>query len=143
MPQDKRPTVYSTDPNFKKRCKKCGRYPCRCPKPYSLPPNQQTAALYRERKGRGGKTVTVIYRKADFFGRLIGTVRVSHRNVNLEMVHSGWAWNYRRYSRDPALDQAESRARAARAGLWSHATPIPPWVYRKQSRKPPNTSPSR
>jgi len=25
-----------------------------------LPPNQQTAALLRDRKGRGGKTVTVI-----------------------------------------------------------------------------------
>ena len=60
MPRDKRPTVYSTDPNFKKRCKRCGSYPCRCPKARSLPPNQQTAALYRERKGRGGKTVTVV-----------------------------------------------------------------------------------
>ena len=52
--------VYSTDPAFKKRCPKCGRYPCRCPKPKSLPPQQQTARLHRERKGRGGKTVTVV-----------------------------------------------------------------------------------
>ncbi len=51
--------VYSTDPAFAKRCPKCGRYPCRCPKPVSLPPEQQTVRILRERKGRGGKTVTV------------------------------------------------------------------------------------
>lgn len=52
--------VYSTDPTFKKRCPECGRYPCRCPKPKSLPPEEQTARIERERKGRGGKTVTVV-----------------------------------------------------------------------------------
>lgn len=60
MPRDERPTVYSTDPDFEKRCPRCGQYPCRCPKRVSLPPSQQTAAIQRERKGRGGKTVTVI-----------------------------------------------------------------------------------
>lgn len=60
MPIDDRPTVYSTDPDFEKPCLRCGRYPCRCPKPKSLPPQQQTAAILRDRKGRGGKTVTVI-----------------------------------------------------------------------------------
>ena len=56
----KKNIVYSTDPAFKKRCPRCGSYPCRCPKPKSLPPQQQTAHIYRDRKGRGGKTVTVI-----------------------------------------------------------------------------------
>jgi translation initiation factor 1 len=59
MPRDENPTVYSTDPNFVP-CKRCGRYPCRCPKPRSLPPQEQTALIRREVKGRGGKTVTVI-----------------------------------------------------------------------------------
>ena len=52
--------AYSTDPAFKKRCPKCGLYPCRCPKPKSLPPERQTARIRRERKGRRGKTVTVV-----------------------------------------------------------------------------------
>lgn len=46
-----------------KRCPRCGSYPCRCPKPKkakSPPPEEQTAAIRRERKGRRGKTVTVI-----------------------------------------------------------------------------------
>jgi len=43
------------------RCPRCGSYPCRCPQPKSLPPQQQTAYLERDRKSRGGKTVTVVH----------------------------------------------------------------------------------
>ena len=60
MSRKKRNLVYSTDPAYKKRCSRCGSYPCRCPKPKSLPPEQQTAHIRREKKRRGGKTVTVI-----------------------------------------------------------------------------------
>ena len=60
MPIDNRPTVYSTDPDFDKHCPRCGSYPCRCPRPRSLPPQQQIAAIHRDCKGRGGKTVTVV-----------------------------------------------------------------------------------
>jgi translation initiation factor 1 len=60
MARKRRNTVYSTDPASKKRCPRCGSYPCRCKKPKSLPPEEQTAGIRREKKGRGGKTVTVI-----------------------------------------------------------------------------------
>lgn len=60
MSRRKRNVVYSTDPAFKKRCERCGSYPCRCPKPKSVPAAEQTASIRREKKGRGGKTVTVI-----------------------------------------------------------------------------------
>lgn len=60
MSRKRRNPVYSTDPASKKRCPRCGSYPCRCPRPKSLPPDQQTAHIRREKKGRGGKTVTVI-----------------------------------------------------------------------------------
>ena len=56
----KRNVVYSTDSAAAKRCPRCGSYPCRCPRPKSLPPEKQTAGIRREKKGRGGKTVTVI-----------------------------------------------------------------------------------
>jgi translation initiation factor 1 len=59
MAQKRRRVVYSTDSAAAKRCPRCGSYPCRCPKPKSLPPEQQTACIRREKKGRGGKTVTV------------------------------------------------------------------------------------
>ncbi|MCP4426906.1 MAG: stress response translation initiation inhibitor YciH [Chloroflexi bacterium] len=60
MKRKKRNIVYSTDPAYKKRCSRCGSFPCRCPKPKSLPPQQQAPRIFRDRKGRGGKTVTVI-----------------------------------------------------------------------------------
>ncbi len=65
MSRQARPThkgriVYSTDSAFEKRCQRCGRYPCCCPKAKSLPPSEQTAHIRPEKKGRGGKTVTVI-----------------------------------------------------------------------------------
>lgn len=50
--------VYSTDPA--RRPPPAG--PARPARPArSLPPEQQTAAIRREKKGRGGKTVTVVY----------------------------------------------------------------------------------
>jgi len=60
MSKRKRNVVYSTDSAFEKRCQRCGSYPCRCPKPKSQPPEEQTACIRREKKGRGGKQVTVI-----------------------------------------------------------------------------------
>ena len=59
MPIDDRPTVYSTDSEIK-ICPRCKQSPCRCPRTRSLPPQQQKAVIQMERKGRGGKTVTVV-----------------------------------------------------------------------------------
>jgi translation initiation factor 1 len=52
--------VYSTDPDPVVLCPRCGRSPCVC-RQINLPPHQQTAYIKRDRKGRAGKTVTVIY----------------------------------------------------------------------------------
>lgn len=53
--------VYSDDPNFKKRCPKCQKFPCGCPKSSDMVPNQHTLKMRLEKNGRGGKTVTVIF----------------------------------------------------------------------------------
>lgn len=60
MSRDDRPTVYSTDPDWGKPCPRCGRFPCRCSTTRSLPPKEQTAAIHFEKKGRGGKSVSVV-----------------------------------------------------------------------------------
>ena len=52
--------VYSTDPAPARRCARCGSSPCRCNTGKSPPPQQQTVRIRREKKGRGGKTVTVV-----------------------------------------------------------------------------------
>lgn len=55
MPRDDRPTVYSTEHGD---LRKQERKPPAVRR--SLPPQQQTAYLHRDSKGRGGKTVTLV-----------------------------------------------------------------------------------
>jgi len=50
--------VYSTDPQPPKRCAGCHQVECICPKNVVVGPLKP--ALRIERKGRGGKTVTVV-----------------------------------------------------------------------------------
>ncbi len=55
MSKDKRPTVWSSEQgDLRKKTQKKST-----PKT-SLPPQQQTAYLHRESKGRGGKTVSLV-----------------------------------------------------------------------------------
>ena len=72
----------------------------------------------------------------DNFGRLLGRVSVGGLDVNLELVRRGLAWHYKRYSIDPALADAETAARARRAGLWVDPAPVPPWAYRRGPQTP-------
>ncbi len=53
--------VYSDDPNFKKRCPKCGKHPCACPKASDMKPAEHILKVRREVNGRGGKTVTTVF----------------------------------------------------------------------------------
>jgi len=55
MPGRDNRIVYSTDPQPARH----GSGPA-APQPASPPPREQTARIWRERKGRGGKTVTVV-----------------------------------------------------------------------------------
>ncbi len=55
MPKDDRPTVYSTSSGGDLRKKQTRRS-----QKTSLSPNQQTAYLHRESKGRGGKVVSLV-----------------------------------------------------------------------------------
>ena len=54
--------VYSTDPDWKNNCENCGKpqKECICTKQRSNTFKNQIAYIKRDRKQRGGKTVTVI-----------------------------------------------------------------------------------
>lgn len=65
--------VYSDDPNFKNRCKKCGKFPCACPKSSDLNPSDHTLKIRLEKNSRGGKMVTLIFElppNQDYFKNL-------------------------------------------------------------------------
>lgn len=42
----------------------------------------------------GAEIVIVEYNKRDRYGRIIGKILFEGRDINLEMVHAGFAWHY-------------------------------------------------
>ena len=82
-----------------------------------------------------GKEVSVYITSQDRYGRNIGKVYVGNIYANLEMIKSGLAWHYAQYApNDTILAKAEQEARSKKVGLWSHATPTPPWQWRRGDR---------
>jgi len=82
-----------------------------------------------------GKTVTVIEKKKDRWGRTVAHVLVEGKDTNLMMLEQGMAWHYTEYSSNKRLQRAEDEARAKRTGLWSDRDPVPPWDWRKTERE--------
>lgn len=65
----------------------------------------------------GDRTVTCTKRDVDSYGRVVAVCRSGAVELNAEMVRSGLATAYRRYSSD-YVDE-ESEARSARRGIWA------------------------
>jgi endonuclease YncB( thermonuclease family) len=90
-----------------------------------------------------GQVVEVIVRDQDRYGRTVADVRLPDgRSLNHEAVRGGYAWWFRRYSRDASLAALESEAREARRGLWGDAYPIAPWDWREAQRQSAASSPT-
>lgn len=80
------------------------------------------------------KTVTVNYEKKDEYGRLIGRVFVGDVDVNYLLVKKGYAWHYKRFSKEEKLKNAEIEAKNEKLGLWTESNPTPPWVWREKKK---------
>jgi endonuclease YncB( thermonuclease family) len=78
-----------------------------------------------------GKEVEVRPVDRDRYGRRIAWVYVGPRCLNEELLRAGFAWHFKRYSRDSHLAELELQARTARNGLWHDPEPTPPWEFRK------------
>jgi micrococcal nuclease len=82
-----------------------------------------------------GHTVTVHDYGADLHRRRLADVALADgRQVNRELVRLGWAWWFRKYTKDITLRTLEEEARAARRGLWADPHPIPPWEWRASTK---------
>ncbi len=81
-----------------------------------------------------GKTVTLIVRDKDRYGRLVADVILPDGCcLNHEIVRAGFAWWYRKYARkDAVLERLEKEAWVDRRGLWVDKNPVPPWEWRKR-----------
>lgn len=86
------------------------------------------------------KDVVVIVAKLDKFGRVVG--EVDSHDLCADMIAAGHAWHNTPFAREmsPArrseLAQMQAEAEAAGRGLWRHAGPTPPWIYRRTQSRP-------
>lgn len=67
----------------------------------------------------------------DRYGRMLGWCAVDGLDINAEMVRSGFAWAFVRYSRRYVA--AEREARRAEAGIWQGEAE-PAWAFRERRR---------
>lgn len=83
------------------------------------------------------RTVTLECGKQDRYRRHVCIVMRDGRDMNLLQVKAGLAWWYRKYSPEQrpsdrlSYEESESKARAARIGLWADINPATPWDFRK------------
>ena len=83
-----------------------------------------------------GRTVRVVVRGQDRYGRLLGEVLLPDgASLNERLVKEGWAWHYTRYSKDQRLAEQEATARRSRRGLWVDPRAMPPWEFRIANRR--------
>ena len=88
------------------------------------------------------KEVVAVTQKKDRYGRTVATLLHGTQDINLTMVQAGMAWHYKRYAHEQTQNQAanyaqsEQVARTEGRGLWQHAKPTPPWMWRKSQTQP-------
>lgn len=73
-----------------------------------------------------GKTVDVIAKERDAYGRTAARVFIDGRDVSAELLRAGLATHYRKYNSDWLLASLERQARAGRVGMWGSALPPAP-----------------
>lgn len=69
--------------------------------------------------------------------REVCLITLNGKDINLEMVKSGYAWAYRKFLKKKYKKiyvDAETDAKNKRIGLWRDGNPIPPWEYRAAKR---------
>lgn len=74
--------------------------------------------------------------KKDRNKRLLAEIILSNgKNLNKELVKNGFAWHYKKYSKDNSYDDLEKQARKQKLGLWNDKIPTAPWEWRKSRKK--------
>ncbi len=66
-----------------------------------------------------GKTVEVVVKEKDRYGRTVGRVFVDGRDVSVELLRAGLASHYVQYNGDWLLAELETLAKAGGAGMWA------------------------
>lgn len=83
-----------------------------------------------------GQQARITLRTNDRYGRMVADVSCQGRDAGTDMVASGMAWVFDRYTTqaDAHLRSLQANARSARAGLWADTNPVEPWAWRRKER---------
>jgi endonuclease YncB( thermonuclease family) len=88
------------------------------------------------------KRVQARCHKKDRYKREVCAVFVDSLDAGLDnQLRTGMAWCFREYAKEQrpedrgTYQRAEDAARAARAGLWADAKPVPPWDWRRKTNR--------
>lgn len=81
-----------------------------------------------------GENVRVEYDKLDRYKRILGTVYFKDKDINKQQIIDGYAWQYKKYSKNNEYKNQERISRNNKKGLWSDENPLEPWEYRKMKK---------
>ena len=94
------------------------------------PYGTQAANALREKLSNS--QISIVQQDIDDYGRIVGTIFLNERNINLEMVGQGHAWWYEFFAPDNReLGLAQSQAQNSKLGLWSASNPVDPYEWRR------------
>lgn len=69
-------------------------------------------------------------KSTDKYGRTVAVLFDGEKNINLEMIKKGCAWNYTQYNKSLFGFFAQISAKNSKSGLWADDNPQAPWDYR-------------
>lgn len=82
------------------------------------------------------KSLKLLGKKKDKYGRLLADIIVDGNSVNTEMIKTGHAWLWR-YSENLKLQWLQKQAKKNKIGLWAlpESQRIEPWLWRKKHKR--------
>lgn len=82
-----------------------------------------------------GKTLEIVEKNKDRYGRTVAVIYAEGKNVNEEMVKTGNAWWYQEYDKNDTKMQAyQENAQKNKLGLFGKKGYMEPWNYRKEKK---------
>lgn len=99
-------------------------------------PHGRVALTALERKVEG-HPIRLEPHGRDQYDRLLGTLWIDQRNLNLELVAEGHAWVFDRFTPPADLQAAQQAARRNRRGLWAADDPLRPSDWREAHPRRP------
>ena len=80
-----------------------------------------------------GNQVHIKIQNKDRYRRAVVWVfTVEGKDVSAEMLKTGMAWHFKKYSKDAGYAEIENIARKQKIGLWADQNPVPPWEFRSK-----------